>query len=301
VIRCLFIVGAALIALAGAGYQKPAVAAAQGFAEVDTAAVETVALDTTSQVIAAPDSSATELSAWLAADTVWALQLQRIATLDSAGALHEYLLRQDIQNFVRIRADSAGYWYEVLVEPSPDRQSVLEAQTWLQGQGLNRDADLLSGSPEELTLGLVLAGPGMEDETAEGAAARSGTAASPEAGSAAAGASGAGASSAVAATAGASKAGPGGTGPLDSASPELEHYQAPEYPARLREAGISGTVLVRVVSDGQGAVVDAEVVQSVHPELDAQALAAAYKCRFAPKIVDGAAVGAAYTLPFVFE
>jgi TonB family protein len=57
---------------------------------------------------------------------------------------------------------------------------------------------------------------------------------------------------------------------------------APSYPGYLRKAGITGTVIVRLWIDRNGAVAGADVLSSPHPELSALALAAIRQWVFAP-------------------
>ena len=60
----------------------------------------------------------------------------------------------------------------------------------------------------------------------------------------------------------------------------------PSYPPRAREAGATGVVLVRIMVDEQGRVVEAEAVCG-HPELRRASVEAARRARFTPTLLDG--------------
>ena len=65
--------------------------------------------------------------------------------------------------------------------------------------------------------------------------------------------------------------------------PQLIDFVAPQYPPLAREAGIEGTVNVRVLVSEEGKVIQADVLQSdVTPDMEKAAIAAAMKCRFRP-------------------
>jgi TonB family protein len=61
----------------------------------------------------------------------------------------------------------------------------------------------------------------------------------------------------------------------------------PEYTEAARKAKISGTVVLDVVIGPDGAVRDAQVVKSLEPGLDANAIIAMKKWRFEPAMKDG--------------
>ncbi|HTO02197.1 MAG TPA: TonB family protein [Opitutus sp.] len=65
---------------------------------------------------------------------------------------------------------------------------------------------------------------------------------------------------------------------------------APEYPKELREAGVSGEVLVEFVVDKTGAVQGAVPVSSTHPGFEAAAVAAVEKWKFDSGLKGGRAV-----------
>ena len=72
------------------------------------------------------------------------------------------------------------------------------------------------------------------------------------------------------------------------------------YPEAARRAGVEGTVIVRATIAADGSVATAEVLQSVHPLLDAEALAAVRRARFEPAAKDGRPVAAEIGAPFLF-
>ncbi len=83
--------------------------------------------------------------------------------------------------------------------------------------------------------------------------------------------------------------------------PVLIENVAPEYPAFAREAGLEGTVQVKVLVDEQGNVVEAQVVSSdVWPSMERAALEAAKKCRFKPALQRSTPVRAHVVIPFEF-
>jgi protein TonB len=76
----------------------------------------------------------------------------------------------------------------------------------------------------------------------------------------------------------------------------------PEYPDGARDAGLEGTVVVRLVVDREGLVEEAEVLRSSDvDELDDAALKAAWQWTFEPGEKDGAPVEAEVAIPFRFE
>ena len=72
---------------------------------------------------------------------------------------------------------------------------------------------------------------------------------------------------------------------------------APSYPPAARRLKISGRVLVSVLVDERGEVIQAKVLRSDHKLLDSAALEAARKWKFIPASGNGRAVQAWYTLP----
>lgn len=74
------------------------------------------------------------------------------------------------------------------------------------------------------------------------------------------------------------------------------------YPPMAQEKKITGKVMVRLMVDREGNLVDCQVIKSVSPELDAAALAAVRKLRkMNPAIRNGKAVEGSFTLPVTFS
>ncbi len=70
--------------------------------------------------------------------------------------------------------------------------------------------------------------------------------------------------------------------------PEMIYFHDPEYPRLAKQAGITGTVVVWVVVDEEGNVIDAKVYESSGTtSLDEAAVRAAYKNKFKPGIQNG--------------
>ncbi|MCK4774787.1 MAG: energy transducer TonB [Candidatus Krumholzibacteria bacterium] len=84
--------------------------------------------------------------------------------------------------------------------------------------------------------------------------------------------------------------------------PELLYFEMPAYPPLAREAGIEGTVAIRVLVNEHGKVVSADVLNSdVTPAMEKAALAAARKCKFRPAKQRTIAVKAHVMIPFQFQ
>jgi protein TonB len=84
--------------------------------------------------------------------------------------------------------------------------------------------------------------------------------------------------------------------------PILIHYEVPKYPDLAREAGIEGTVAVKVLVSEEGKVIDAVVLSSdVTPAMEKAALDAARKCRFKPAKQRTVPVKANVMVPFQFQ
>jgi len=84
-------------------------------------------------------------------------------------------------------------------------------------------------------------------------------------------------------------------------SPKLIKYQRPDYPEMARASQLEGTVVVKIQVGTDGSVLQAEVIQSVHPLLDKAAKDAALRCRFVAGKQRGIAVKAWMAIPFVFS
>ncbi len=64
--------------------------------------------------------------------------------------------------------------------------------------------------------------------------------------------------------------------------PRPKNFVRPSYPNIARTAGIEGTVILQLLVDTNGKVLEAKVLKKLHPELDRAALDAAYKTSFYP-------------------
>jgi protein TonB len=84
--------------------------------------------------------------------------------------------------------------------------------------------------------------------------------------------------------------------------PSLTHFEVPIYPDLAREAGIEGTVRVKVLVAEDGKVINVSLVSSdVTPAMEKAALAAAKKCRFNPAKQRTTPVKAHVMIPFHFR
>lgn len=84
--------------------------------------------------------------------------------------------------------------------------------------------------------------------------------------------------------------------------PSLTYYVAPKYPPLAREAGIEGTVAIKVLVNEEGKVLDAVVLSSdVTPAMEKAALAAALQCKFRPAKQRTIPVKAHVMIPFQFQ
>ena len=75
----------------------------------------------------------------------------------------------------------------------------------------------------------------------------------------------------------------------------------PVYPSKLRDEGVSGAVIVKIVIDENGKVMAAEAVKSSHEEFREPALAAVRDWTFVPAQVAGKAVRARVSVPLQFS
>jgi protein TonB len=84
--------------------------------------------------------------------------------------------------------------------------------------------------------------------------------------------------------------------------PSLTHFEVPVYPDLAREAGIEGTVRVRVLVAEDGKVLNVSLISSdVTPAMEKAALAAAKRCRFSPAKQRTTPVKAHVMIPFNFR
>ena len=106
--------------------------------------------------------------------------------------------------------------------------------------------------------------------------------------------------------------------------PVLLKKVAPEYPVEARKAGLSGKVVVTVIIDENGDVLEAELFKALNDSvkiilddqgneevqlskksesltaLDEAALKAAKQCKFEPGILEGKPVKVKFNIPFKF-
>jgi periplasmic protein TonB len=83
--------------------------------------------------------------------------------------------------------------------------------------------------------------------------------------------------------------------------PKLIKFQRPDYPEMARASQLEGTVVVKIQVGTDGSVLQAQVIQAVHPLLDKAAVEAARRCRFVPGKQRGIPVKAWMAIPFVFS
>ncbi len=74
----------------------------------------------------------------------------------------------------------------------------------------------------------------------------------------------------------------------------------PEYPADMKRDSVSGIVMLKLVIDENGDVLEKSVAKSTRAEFEAPALAAIGKWKFKPARKAGEAVRATITLPIKF-
>ena len=86
-----------------------------------------------------------------------------------------------------------------------------------------------------------------------------------------------------------------------SAKPVLTSFVKADYPEIARHAGLAGTVVVHVLVGPNGKVIEAVVVQGVHPLLDRAAVNAALLCRFKPAKQREIPVKAWLAVPYRFN
>ncbi|MCH7760935.1 energy transducer TonB [candidate division TA06 bacterium] len=69
--------------------------------------------------------------------------------------------------------------------------------------------------------------------------------------------------------------------------PKPLHIVKPEYPKFARMAGMEGVVVLKLILDVDGSVLDTEVIQSPHDALSRAAVVAAKSSRYTPAIWNG--------------
>lgn len=83
--------------------------------------------------------------------------------------------------------------------------------------------------------------------------------------------------------------------------PVLIKFVSPDYPEMARASQLEGTVIVKVLVGPDGSVMQAVVLQGVHPMLDAAAREAALRCKFQPGKQRNIPVKAWMAIPFRFR
>lgn len=83
--------------------------------------------------------------------------------------------------------------------------------------------------------------------------------------------------------------------------PRLIERQSPEYSTYARTHHLEGTVVVELVVSEDGTVAIADVVDSVHAELDKAALASVKTWKFDPATQDGKAIKQVVRVPITFD
>lgn len=73
-----------------------------------------------------------------------------------------------------------------------------------------------------------------------------------------------------------------------------------DYPASVRQQNITGAVKVRVSLDATGRLLSAEIIQSVHPTLDAIVLRAVRQTQWKPAMKAGKNVPCTFKFPVTF-
>jgi TonB family protein len=74
----------------------------------------------------------------------------------------------------------------------------------------------------------------------------------------------------------------------------------PEYTRAAMQAKIAGTVILQCVVERDGTIGEVRVTQSLHPDLDQQAIVAARKWRFRPGTKDGQPVPVRVVISLTF-
>jgi protein TonB len=84
--------------------------------------------------------------------------------------------------------------------------------------------------------------------------------------------------------------------------PEVIEFVTPDYPDLARQAGLEGTVMVRVTIGIDGKVIGATVVHSdVTDTMEREALRAAMLCKFKPAKQQNKPVRVDVVIPFIFR
>ena len=82
--------------------------------------------------------------------------------------------------------------------------------------------------------------------------------------------------------------------------PKPVYMQKPVYPKELKEQGIGGVVVIEFVVNTRGEVENPRVIESPHPKLSQNAVAALLKSKFEPGKVNGIPTHALLKVPVTF-
>ena len=83
--------------------------------------------------------------------------------------------------------------------------------------------------------------------------------------------------------------------------PELVHFENAPYPAEAQQAGVQGTVVLKLTVDKEGNVTAADVLEPAGHGFDEAAKAAALKFKFKPATRDGVPFAVKIKYGYVFE
>uniref|UniRef100_Q01X37 TonB family protein n=1 Tax=Solibacter usitatus (strain Ellin6076) TaxID=234267 RepID=Q01X37_SOLUE len=75
----------------------------------------------------------------------------------------------------------------------------------------------------------------------------------------------------------------------------------PEYPADLKQQGVTGSVVIRAIISKTGDILNAQVINTVHPGLAQAALDAVKQWRYQPTLLNGQPVEVITTVTIAFE
>jgi TonB family protein len=197
-------------------------------------------------------------------DTVWAVRLATVSSLDSALSLHDQLTEKKWDAFARIRASREAYWYEIFAGPVAARDVADSLALQIKSDGIVTSQNVFRAHREDLLRGVV---------TEPWRSSPSGPTSSQ----------------------------PRVSAPVASDKPQLVQFVEPEYHEVARNAQIEGTVVVNVLVGKGGEVLQTEVSESVHLLLDDAAVQAARQCQYVPALEDGQPVEAWLAVPFEFK
>jgi TonB family protein len=206
------------------------------------------------------------------ADSILALQVARVTSLDSARTLQAALAAGGVPAFALVRATGAACHYLVLAGPFPPASapdsviSQLAALDWVTGP------ITLRARADHLLRGIVAGDPGPAVRLAAADSTARSRAAPPT----------------VA----------GGEPTLRP--PRILLQVRPVFTPADLATGVASTVLVQVLVAPDGSVAATRLREAGEHSLDDAALLAASQCRFAPALSEGDSIAAWLEIPFVF-